>query len=37
MDDPSVPPLMLERIDGITATGYAVIDVQKAKLMPNGT
>ncbi|HBK13139.1 MAG TPA: hypothetical protein DDZ32_09860 [Gammaproteobacteria bacterium] len=31
MDDPSVPPLMLERIDGITATGYAVIDVQKGQ------
>ena len=31
MDDPSVRPLMLERIDGITATGYAVIDVQKGQ------
>ena len=31
MDDTSVPPLMLERIDGITATGYAVIDVQKGQ------
>ena len=31
IDDPSVPPLMLERIDGITATGYAVIDVQKGQ------
>ena len=31
MDDPSVPPLMLERIDGITATGYAVIHVQKGQ------
>ena len=29
------PPLMLEQVDGITATGYAVIDVQKAKTMPN--
>ena len=29
--DPAVPPLMLEQIDGITATGYAVIDVQKGQ------
>ena len=27
----SVPPLMLEQVDGITATGYAVIDVQKGQ------
>lgn len=27
----AVPPLMLEQVDGITATGYAVIDVQKGQ------
>ena len=29
--NPAVPPLMLEQVDGITATGYAVIDVQKGQ------
>ena len=29
--NPAVPPLMLEQGDGITATGYAVIDVQKGQ------
>lgn len=29
--NPAAPSLMLEQIDGITATGYAVIDVQKGQ------